>query len=74
MMIEDEYEALQVIWIASRVINRHQYGISMPQPEIDALRQLAQTDEERALPPEVHARRIIDSLILSQAQRRKTAA
>jgi hypothetical protein len=72
-----EEEALQVIFIASRVINRAQYGVNVPGAEADALRRLADTDSERTLPLDELARKVIERLIrgpLAAPRRRQHAA
>ena len=48
--------------IASRVVERSQYRIEVPETESDALRQIARTDEERSVPLQELARIVIKCL------------
>lgn len=60
LLEEHENEAAEAILIAARVLNNYQYGIVRDAQAFRALRRLAQTDEERALPAEKLAFLILD--------------
>ena len=71
-MTEDEI--LQILFMAARVINRCHYRRDVPAIEVYALRQLAETDQERTLPIEELARIVIKRLNVNQSQRSDAAS
>jgi hypothetical protein len=71
MMVDEE--ALEVLFIATRVLSRCHW-LSLPTADVDALRQLAETADERNMPAEQLARTVIARLFNRRESQREATS